>query len=146
VATAGFAVGAAALLTVAAFGWLEYRRWSLRSEWRRMETEVKGLEATQARIREFRPFYDASCRSLSILKRVTEAFPETGTVTAKTFEIHGATNVSVTGTTRDPTELLKTQNQLRNMKEVQAVKFEQMRGRTPAQFSFSFRWIGGSGK
>jgi hypothetical protein len=38
--TIGAVVGAAAAVAVAAFGWQEFRRWSLRSEWSGMEAQV----------------------------------------------------------------------------------------------------------
>jgi hypothetical protein len=34
---------------------------------------------------------------------------------------------------------------LRKTKEIQAVKVEQIRGKTPAQFTFTFRWTGKTG-
>ena len=95
-ATAGFAAAAVALLAIGAFAWKEYQRWSLRSEWNAMQTRVTQLDAVQARIREYRPWYDTSFRSLSILRRVTECFPDNGSVTAKTFEVHGTGNPIVT--------------------------------------------------
>lgn len=143
-ATAGFALAAAAALALVAFGWQEYQRWSLRSEWAAMEAQVKALDAVQARIREFRPWYDTSFRSLSIIKRVTECFPDTGNVTAKSFEIHGnATStaiVTISGTARDSPSLLQVQEQLRKAREVQGVKIEQIRGKSPLQFTLTFRW------
>ncbi len=144
-ATAGFAAAAAALLTAGAFGWQEYRRWSLRTEWAGMAAQVAELEGVQARIREYRPWYDASFRNLTIMKRVIECFPDNGSVTAKTFEIHALATISVTGTARDNASLLRTLDQLRQMKEVQGLKIEQIRGKTPAQFTFTFRWIGNTG-
>jgi hypothetical protein len=144
-ATAGFAAAAAALVALAAFGWQEYRLWSLRTEWQAMAAQVTELEAIQQNIREFRPWYDASFRNLSIMRRVVECFPENGSVTAKSFEIHGPNNVSVSGTARDNASLLRTLDELRQAKEIQAVKIEQIRGKTPAQFTFSFRWVGASG-
>jgi hypothetical protein len=144
-ATAGFAAAAAAVIAMAAFGWQEYRRWSLRSEWQAMAAQVSELEAVQTSIREFRPWYDTSFRNLAIMKRVVECFPDNGSVTAKTFEIHGPANVSVTGTARDNASLLRTLDLLRQAKEIQGVKIEQIRGKTPAQFTFTFRWIGTSG-
>ncbi|MBI5768863.1 MAG: hypothetical protein HZA93_13780 [Verrucomicrobia bacterium] len=139
-ATAGFAAGAAAVLVLLAFGWLEFRRWSLRSEWSAMQAQVAALENVQGRIREFRPFYDTSFRTLTILKRVTECFPDTGNVTAKTFEVHGNTIVTISGTARDNASLLRVQEQLRKAREVQGLKIEQIRGKTPAQFTLIFRW------
>jgi len=139
-ATAGFAVGAAAVVALAVFGWQEYRRWSLRAEWTAMEANVTALEAVQARIREYRPWYDTTSRNLTILQRVTECFPENGSVTAKSLEINGAGSISVSGTARDNPSLLRTLDQLRQAKEVKALKIEQIRGKTPAQFTFTFRW------
>lgn len=141
-ATAGFAVGAAALVALAAFGWHEYRRWSLGNQWARMRVQVTGLEAVRANIREYRPWYDTTFRSLSILKRVTECFPETGNVTAKTFEVHTNSNVTISGTMRDSASLLLVQNQLRKVKEVTALKIEQIRG---TQFTMTFHWTDNSG-
>jgi hypothetical protein len=147
-ATAGFAVGGVALLALGFFGWQEYTRWSLRSQWDAMSAEVKALDAVQDRIREFRPWYDESYRSLTILNRVTECFPENGSVTARSVEIRGSgvQTVSISGTARDNTSLLRTLDQLRKIKEVKAVKIDQITGKAPAQkFTFTFRWVGNTG-
>lgn len=139
-ATTGFAVAGLAVLAALAFGWQEFRRWSLRSEWSGMQAQVTALEAVQARIREFRPWYDTSFRSLSILKRVTECFPDNGSVTAKSFEVRGNGIVNISGTARDNAALLRVQDLLRKAKEVQGLKIEQIRGKTPMQFTLTFRW------
>lgn len=152
-ATAGFAVAALAVIVVAAFGWQEFRRWSLKSEWSAMQAQVTQLDAVQARIREFAPWYDTKFRSLSIIKRVTECFPENGSVTAKTFELHGNAGamsgpardiviVTISGTARDNASLLRVQELLRNAKEVQGLKIEQIRAKNPMQFTLTFRWTG----
>ncbi|MDO8542644.1 MAG: hypothetical protein Q7S40_19565 [Opitutaceae bacterium] len=140
-ATVSFAAAAAALIAIGFFGWQEYRRLALRSQWQAMETQVTALETVQTRIRDYRPWYDTGFRNLSILKRVTECFPENGSVTAKSFEIHGATPlVTVSGVARDNAALLRTLDELRKTREVQALKIEQIRGKVPAQFTFTFRW------
>ena len=144
-ATAGFAAAAAVVALLLAFGWQEYRLWTLRSEWAGMAAQVADLEATQGRIREFRPWYDTSFRNLTIMKRVVECFPDNGSVTAKTFEIHSPASVSVSGTARDNASLLRTLDQLRQAREIQGLKIEQIRGKTPAQFNFTFRWVGTTG-
>lgn len=145
-ATAGFAVGAAAIVALLSFAWQQYTLFSLRSEWSGMQAQVTTLDGVQARIREFRPWYDTSFRSLSILKRVTECFPESGVVTAKTFEVRGNSIVTIGGTARDRAALLRVQDQLRQVKEVQALKIEQIRGQasSPAQFTMTFRWNSGT--
>ena len=146
-ATAGFAVAGAAVLALGVFAWQEFSRWSLRSEWEAMAVDVKALDVVQDRIREFRPWYDESYRNLTILTRVTECFPDNGSVTARSVEIHGTTTqtVSISGTARDNASLLRTLDQLRKVKEIQAVKVEQIRGKVPAQFTFTFRWKGNPG-
>jgi hypothetical protein len=141
-ATAGFAVAVLAVIVLAAFGWQEFRRWSLKNEWSAMQAQVTQLDGVQARIREFSPWYDTQFRSLSILKRVTECFPENGSVTAKTFEVHGNSIVTISGTARDNASLLRVQELLRKAKEVQGLKIEQIRAKNPMQFTLTFRWIG----
>jgi hypothetical protein len=147
-ATAGFALAGAAVIALLAFGWHEFRLFSLRSQWSGMQTQVTALDAVQARIREFRPFYDTSFRSLSITKVVTECFPDNGAVTAKSFEIRAGSVVTINGTARDNAALLRVQDALHKAKEVQALKVEQIRGtaaRTPMQFTLTFRWNSPSG-
>ena len=146
-ATAGFAAAAVALLALGAFGWLEIRRGLLRSEWHGMQAQVTSLDAVNGRIREFRPWYDTSFHALGIFKRVTECFPENGTVTAKSIELHGNTIVSISGTARDKAALLRTLDQLRTAREIQGLKIEQIRtpASGPVQFTFTFRWTPLSG-
>ena len=144
-ATAGFAAAAVLVVLGGAFEWQQYQLWSLRSDWEGMEAQVKDLDGVQARIREFRPWYDTSFRNLSILRKVVECFPDNGSVTAKGFEVHSPSTVTVTGTARDNASLLRTLDLLRQSKEVQGLKIEQIRGKTPAQFTFTFRWVGTPG-
>ena len=140
-ATAGMAAGAALLVVGGLFGWQEYERQSLRSEWAAMQAEVAALETVQNRIRDYRPWYDSGFRTLTILKRVSECFPDSGAVTAKSFELQGANVVTVSGTARDNAALLRTIDELRKTKQVQGLKIEQIRGKAPAaQFTFTFRW------
>jgi hypothetical protein len=144
-ATAGFAAAAIAAVLLLAFGWQEYRRWSLRNEWNGMASQVKDLDAVTAHIREFRPWYDTSYRNLSIIKRVVECFPDTGNVSAKTFEIHTGNMITVTGTTRDRESLLAVQKKMQDSKEIQSLKIEQIRGTVPYQFTLTFRWNSAAG-
>ena len=84
---------------------------------------------------------------------MTECFPENGSVTAKTFELHGNAAitsgaardnvvVTISGTARDNASLLRVQELLRSAKEVQGLKIEQIRAKNPMQFTLTFRWIG----
>ncbi len=147
-ATTGMAVAAAVAVTLAFFGWQEFQLLSLRSDWGAMQAQVTSLKAVQDRVRNFRPWYDRSLPDLRILARVTQCFPQNGSVTARSFEVHktgAATTVSVTGTARDGQALLRTQDQLRKAKEIEAVKVDGITGKMPAQFTLTFRWIGNPG-
>ena len=105
-----------------------------------MKPKVTELDELSGQIRKFRPWYDESLTSLSILRRVTEAFPEDGAVAAKTLDIRNLVNVNVTGTARDNGALLKTLDQLRATKEVGDVRVDTIRGKSPMQFTFNFHW------
>ena len=94
----------------------------------------------QAQIRKYRPWYDESLANLSILRSVTEAFPEDGTVTAKTVEIRNSSHVNVTGTTRNFPALEQATGRLRKLKDVGDVRTDTIRGSSPMQFTFNFQW------
>jgi hypothetical protein len=141
---AGFAVAAIALLVAAAFGVQQWQLWRLQSQWSAMEKNTSDLKKTQANIRLFRPWFDFSVRGLTILRSLTEAFPEDGAVTAKTVEIRDLTTITCTGTARDYTSLLKTKAKLSDLPGVREVNLGQTRGQPPSiQFSFSFVWSEG---
>jgi hypothetical protein len=147
-ATAGLVAGGVAVLALAVFGWQGIRLRMLRSEWNGMQAQAGALTETQDRIREYRPWYDRSFPDLRILARVTQCFPDNGSVTAKSFDIHhvaNVTTVNINGAARDDRALLRTQEQLRKAKEIQGLKVESISGKIPAQFTFTFRWIGDSG-
>jgi hypothetical protein len=147
-AATGAAAGALIALTLGVFGWQEVRLWSLRSEWEGMRAQVADLKTVQDQIRTYRPWYDRSSPDLRILARVTQCFPENGSLTAKSFDVHqttAATTVSISGTARDGQALLRTQEKLRKAGEIQGLKVESISGKMPAQFTLTFRWVGGPG-
>ena len=136
----GAVAGAAALLVGGAILVQQWQLASLRSEWSGMAPEVRELEDMQQQIRQYRPWFDDSFRSLSILRRLTEAFPADGVVTAKSVEIREQSTVTCSGTARDNQAFLKMLDQLRASKEVGNVKVDQVRGKTPLQFTLNFQW------
>ena len=117
----------------------------LRSQWQKMEKQVAELNALQAQSRQFRPWFDDTYTALSIIRQLTLAFPEDGSVTAKTIEIHGDNAVACTGTTRDYASVLAMQARLRAETGIQDVQLETIRGKTPMQFTFNFHY-GSGGK
>jgi len=139
-AYAGGAAAAVAAAVCAVFLVQSFQLSRLQSRWNAMSAKVRDLEETQARIRAFRPWNDKEVTSLAILRQVTEAFPEEGSVTAKTVEIRNQSSVNVTGVTRDNSALLKTLDQLRLADGVAGLKVETIRGKSPMQFTFNFQW------
>jgi hypothetical protein len=117
----------------------------LRSQWSAMSARVQQLDGLQQEIRQYRPWFDDSFRSLTILRQLTMAFPEDGSVTAKTVEIRGGNTVTCTGTAQDNGALLRTLNQLRTADGVTDVKLQQIRGKSPMQFSFDIHYGNGGG-
>jgi len=140
---AGAVAGAVLLLIVGAFGFQQVQLWRLRTRWVDMQGRVGELEAMQQKIRQYRPWFDESLRSLSILRQLTTAFPEDGVVTAKTVEIRDANLVTCTGTARDNASLLRTLGKLRDAGNVADLKVDRIQGKAPIQFTFDFRWVEG---
>jgi len=137
---AGATAGAVAALVVGAFAVQQWQLSHLRAQSNSMASTVADLEEMQQQIRKFRPWFDESFRSLSILRKVTEAFPEDGVVSAKSFEIRDMNSVTCSGIARDNGAFLRLHDQLRGTKEITDLKVDQVKGKTPMQFTFNFRW------
>lgn len=142
---AGAVGGAVVGLVLLAFGVQQVQLWYWDAQWQEIKMRVFELETLQANIRKYRPWFDDSFRSLSVLRRLTEAFPEDGVVSAKTVEIRAPARVTCTGTARDLASLNRTIEKLGAFPEVSQLQVEQTRGRTPLQFSFNFQWNAGGG-
>ena len=99
----------------------------------------------QANIKKYRPWFDTSFRTLSVLKKLTETFPVDGVVTAKRVEMRDRNLVTCTGTARDSASFYKMYDQIRNSKEIADVKMDSMSGKNPLLFGFNFRWAEGGG-
>jgi hypothetical protein len=139
-AYAGGALALLLLLVGGAFIVQNVRLSKLQTRWNAIEPKVKDLQDMQQQIKRFRPWFDNSFRTMSILRKLTETFPVDGVVTAKTIEIRDMSQVVCTGTARDNASLFKMLDQLRSSKEVADVKMESIRGN---QFTFDFRWVEG---
>jgi len=138
------AAGAAAVLIGALFFYQQCQLWRLGSQWNNMQSKVGELEVINGRISQYRPWYDESVKGLSILRSLTQAFPEDGSVTAKTVEIRDLNSVTCTGTARNYQVLLQTLQKLRALPQIRDANLGPTRGQTPAlQFSFSFAWTEG---
>jgi len=142
---AGAVAAAVFLVVIGAFGFQQVQIWRLDSRWSGMAKRVGELEQMQANIKTYRPWFDESLRSLSILRQLTTAFPEDGMVTAKTVEIRGANVVTCTGTARDNASLLNMLARLRKEGNVADLKVNRLQGKSPMQFTFDFHWVEGGG-
>ncbi len=137
---AGTVAGIMVAVIAAAFGYQQWQLTFLRDKWAQMEPEVRDLETIQNQVRQFRPWFDDSFRTMHVLHSVTEAFPEDGVVSAKTIEIRNGKAVTCTGTARDNPALLKTLDRLRDSRIAADLKVDQIRGKSPMQFTFNFQW------
>jgi len=138
--------GIAGTLFVVVFGAFLIQQWQLvrlRSKWAKLSPKVTELATLQQQIRQYRPWFDDSFRCLSILQQLTLAFPEDGLVSTKTIEIRDMNTVTCTGVARDNAALLKTLSQLRAANGVSDLKVDQIRGKSPMQFTFDFHWTEG---
>ncbi len=140
---AGATAGAAALVLAGALLFQQWKLSRLQTQWAEIQPKVEDLQNMQQQIKRFRPWFDDSHRILTILRKVTEAFPEGGSVTAKTLEIRDLFSVTCSGVARDNQAFLKMLDQLRATKEVADLKVDQVRGKTPLQFTFNFHWGAG---
>ena len=115
----------------------------LESKWSHMSAEVKQLDLIQQQTRQYRPWATDSFRSLRILEALTKAFPENGGVTAKLIEIRESGDVVCNGTASESPALLMMMDRLNATPGVSNLHRDQIRGKAPLLFNFTFHWSGG---
>jgi hypothetical protein len=116
---------------------------SLEKKWRTIQPIVVKAEKLQGKIRSYRPWFDDSIRSLTILKKITSAFPEEGSVWVKSLEIKEMSKVVCAGEARSNGNLGTMLDKLRETPGVEKLQIIHVRGESPLQFTFSFQWNGG---
>jgi hypothetical protein len=135
------AVGSVALVVGAFFFYQQLQLWNLEAQTHKDAGKVKELTQIQNQITQYRPWFDETVRGLTILRGLTDAFPQSGEVTAKTIEIRDLQSITCTGTARSSQALLRVLQQLRSNPQFRDAHPGPMRGQAPAiQFSFSFAW------
>ena len=144
-AYAGAGAGAVVLVILLAFFVQQIVLWHWQAKWSRMEPKVLELTNIREQNRRYRPWFDQSVRTLSILKRLTEAFPEDGAVSAKRIELREPARVTCSGTARNREAYNKMLDLLRRAPEVSEVHTDTQRGNTPLEFTFNFQWQGPGG-
>ena len=138
--TAGAVAVGVLLLVCGPFLYQQIHLMILRSRWAGMSAKVGELDGIQQQIRQYRPWFDHSCRSLNILRQMTLSFPEDGAVSAKMLEIRDANVVTCSGVARDNASLLRTLSTMRGASGIADLKVDQIRGKKTMQFSFDFHW------
>lgn len=139
-AWAGTAAGAVAAIVAVLFLYQQWQLWRWGARWSAIKPRVQALQHIQQQIRTYRPWFDESLRSLSILRRLTQSFPEEGTVSAKSVEIR-ADKITCSGTARDTDALFRAMDQLRAAtNDVANVELDSTRGKSPIDFTFKFQW------
>lgn len=109
-----------------------------------MEQKVTELQTDQDQTKKYSPWFDRTYRGLRILRRLTEAFPEDGHVSAKNLEIRDLATVTCSGVAKDNQSYIALIDNLqKNAPEVTGLKTETIRGQSPLQFTFDFQWEGG---
>jgi hypothetical protein len=141
--TIGAVAAGIAVIVAGLFFIQQVQLWRLRSQWAGISAKVLELEAVQNNIRQYRPWFDDSFRDLAILRQLSLAFPEDGVVTAKTIEIRDDNTVSCSGNARDYAAVLAMQAKLRLADGVSGVRLDQIRGKSPMQFTFNFQYGNG---
>jgi hypothetical protein len=139
-AYAGSVAAVLVLLIASGFLYQQYQLSSYRAKWDGMKSKVLELEEIQDKSRQFRPWHESSFGAMNIMRSVTEAFPEDGAVSAKMIEIRNGSVVSCSGTARDNPSLLKTIDRLRSQRQVRDLRVDQIRGKSPLQFTINFTW------
>ena len=143
--TGAVAVGVA-VIVLGFFLFQQVQLWSLRSQWSHMQAKVTDLQHVQDQIRQYRPWYDGTFRSLAILRQLSLAFPEDGAVTAKVIAIRDDGTVNCSGNAQDNSVLTAMETKLSGLPGVSSVHREQSRGnKPPIQFVFTFKFNNGGG-
>ena len=142
-AYAGGAAAALLLCVAGAFGFQQWQIASLQAKWDAIAPTVNELTADQDLIKKFRPWYDSSFRDLQILRKLKDAFPDDGSVSAKRVEIHEISAVTCTGVARDNESFLKLHARLGDDTNQISGLHAEVHGQKPMDFTLNFQWEGG---
>ncbi len=141
-------IGASAVLAacfiIAMFIYQHVKLTRLETRWSQMEIKVAEIETIQQKVKNFRPWFDESVPGLSILRTLTQTFPEEGTVWVKMVEIRDLSRVSCSGFARNNRDWLTMFNLLQEDPQVFDLRVQQTQGETPMQFSLNFMWKEGA--
>lgn len=110
---------------------------TLEAKWKAMDPRVKKVENIQKKVRTFHPWFDPSAASLRIALGLVTAFPEEGTVWAKSVEIKDLSEVNITCNAISERNRQMLLASLRKIPEIKDVALGTTRLN---QFSLKFHW------
>ncbi len=130
---------------VAALGLRQQRQLHhLQSAWAAMEPRAQAVRQILGEVKAREPWLSDQPLSLDILRAVTLAFPERGTVWTTRLEIKERTKVGVSGKALNREAWLQVLDQLRQNPGVRDLRVSQARepadGKAPMTFALSFTW------
>lgn len=134
------AAGAALFLLAAfVFGIQAFILGRYERKWSAMEPDVRRVTMLQDKIRKYRPWHDDVIQSLSILREITKAFPEEGSIWVKSVEIRGMASLQMSGEAKSEKAWLAMLAKLRGNKAIGNLKVSQVKkGDGMLQFTISF--------
>jgi hypothetical protein len=141
-AWAGGVAAGLVLCVVAAFSFQQWQISGLQTKWDAITPTVNELNADQDQIKKFRPWYDKSFQD--ILVKLWAAFPDDGSISAKTVELHDLSTVTCSGNARDNESFLKLHAKLADDTNQISGLHAEVRGQKPMQFTVNFQWEGGA--
>ncbi len=154
-ATAGMAAGVVFVIVLLAFLGQQIFIQHWQGKWNKMSKRVTELNGMRNTVAKYRPWFDTSCRSLAILRQITEAFPQDGSVSAKNFEIREesesqkagtktvTTKVICSGTAVNSEAFSRMFDQLKKARQVKELRVDNTKIGTGGvlDFSFNFKWV-----
>jgi hypothetical protein len=117
---------------------------SLRGQWANLKPQVADLTAMQEQIKQFRDFYDAASRDVSIWAKLATLLPKDNSVSLKTLEVRDQGNVTCSGVARDNDSFVQVFGKLSDDTNEISNVHPEVRGQKPMQFTLSFQWQGGA--
>lgn len=143
---AGLAGAGVALCVCGAFLVQEIQLANWTAKLKAVDRQAAEVRDAQMHINKYGAWFDESFRGLSILKALAEAFPQDGSVTAKTVQIHDLAEVTCSGNARDSLSYSTVIEKLGKARGVNELTTDSLRGNSPnIQFTFKFQWEGGTG-
>jgi hypothetical protein len=112
----------------------------LQSQWNNMAATAGELDEMQQKIRKFHPWFDPSPEGLKLIESLDTAFPDQGTVWAKSVKVDEGYKVTCTGFARTQAGLMDLMNSMRKRPDITDLKLQQERGANPIQFSLTYQW------